>query len=170
MSAYILSQCLIAIAIVSDIISFQFKHKQKIVLCLCISGLLITCHFALLQQWTATALMSLATVRYFVSLFTHSKRVMALFLCLNTLVLFVTFSGLLSVLSFAGSSLQTIAAFCQNDLRLRQLMLVGTSIWLINNLVLGSPAAVLMEILFISSNLIAYYRYYGASRHTTQVN
>ncbi|MFT5789535.1 MAG: hypothetical protein ACI8SJ_001651 [Shewanella sp.] len=161
MSAFMLSQCLIAIAIVFDILSFQFKQKQKIVACLCISGVLITSHFALLEQWTATALMLLATIRYFVTIFSHSKRLMCFFLSLNTLVLAYTFSGILSLLSFVGSSVQTMAAFCQSDQRLRQLMLIGTSIWLINNALVGSPAAVLMELLFIGSNLIAYYRYYG---------
>lgn len=166
MSAYTLSQCFIVIAIVFDILSFQFKQKQKLVTCLAISGVLITSHFALLEQWTATILMSLATIRYFVTIFSHSKRVMSLFLYLNALVLILTFSGVLSLLSFAGSSLQTIAAFCRNDQQLRQLMLIGTSIWLINNAVLGSPAAVIMEILFITSNLIAYYRYYGFVIHS----
>ena len=170
MSDYTLSQCLIVIAIVFDILSFQFKQKQKIVACLSISGVLITSHFALLEQWTATILMLLATIRYFVTIFSHSKRIMSLFLCLNAFVLMLTFSGVLSLLSFVGSSLQTIAAFCQNDLRLRQLMLIGTSIWLINNTVLGSPAAVVMEILFISSNLIAYYRYYGFVIHSKSSN
>ncbi|QQX79410.1 YgjV family protein [Shewanella sp. KX20019] len=161
MSAFMLSQCLISIAIVFDILSFQFKQKQKIVACLCVSGVLISSHFALLEQWTATALMLLATMRYYVSIFSHSKRLMCIFLSLNTLVLAYTFSGVLSLLSFTGSSVQTMAAFCHSDLRLRQLMLIGTSIWLINNALLGSPAAVVMELLFISSNLIAYYRYYG---------
>lgn len=169
MSAYTLSQCLIVIAILFDILSFQFKQKQKIVICLAISGALITSHFTLLEQWTATILMFLATIRYFVTIFSQSKRIMSLFLCLNALVLVLTFSGVLSLLSFVGSSFQTIAAFCQNDLRLRQIMLIGTSIWLINNAVLGS-AAVVMEILFISSNLIAYYRYYGFVIHSKNSN
>ncbi len=40
-------------------------------------------------------------------------------------------------------------------------MIVGTLLWLIHNYLAGSPTAVLMELLFISSNLIGYYRYYG---------
>lgn len=40
-------------------------------------------------------------------------------------------------------------------------MLIGTSIWLLNNAMIGSPTAVLMELLFIGSNLLGYYRYYG---------
>jgi hypothetical protein len=39
-------------------------------------------------------------------------------------------------------------------------MLVGTMIWITHNYLAGSPGAVLMEALFISSNLVGYFRYY----------
>lgn len=161
MSPFALSQLLVAIAIVFDLISFQFKNKQNIVACLCVSALLISSHFYLLEQWTAAALMMLAAIRYFVTIFSHSKRVMLIFLCTGSLVSLLTFTGLLSFISFLASSIQTRAAFCQNDQHLRLVMIVGTSVWLLNNALVGSPAGVLMETLFIASNLLGYYRYYG---------
>lgn len=161
MSVFAISQGLIAVAIIFDLISFQFKQRQKIVACLCVSGILISGHFYLLEQWTAAMLMLLASVRYLVTIFSHSKPWMILFLAASLLVTLVTFSGFLSLISFAGSATQTCAAFCQSDRRLRQLMLIGTSIWLLNNALIGSPTAVLMELLFIGSNLLGYYRYYG---------
>ena len=39
-------------------------------------------------------------------------------------------------------------------------MLAGTTIWIVHNYLAGSPGAVLMEALFISSNLIGYFRFY----------
>ena len=39
-------------------------------------------------------------------------------------------------------------------------MLIGTGLWLIHNILAGTPMAVLMEILFITSNLVGYYRFY----------
>lgn len=161
MSAFAISQGLIAVAIIFDLISFQFKQKQKILACLCVSGILISSHFYLLEQWTASMLMLLASIRYLVSMFSHSKTWMILFLAACSFITLVTFSGLLSIISLAGSACQTCAAFCPNDQRLRQLMLLGTSIWLLNNAMIGSPTAVLMELLFIGSNLLGYYRYYG---------
>ncbi|MCL2908763.1 YgjV family protein [Shewanella aquimarina] len=161
MSVFFLSQCLIAIAIVTDILSFQFKHKRHIVLCLALSGILSSLHFALLSQWTAAGLMLVAAIRYLVTVFSHSRRLLWLFLSINSLIALLTFAGPLSLISFAGSCTQTIAAFCRSDQRLRQLMIVGTSIWLVNNYLAGSPTAVLMELLFIGSNLVGYYRFYG---------
>ena len=161
MSLFIWSQVLIAIAIVFDIASFQFKQRQKIVACLSVSGLLISAHFILLEQWTAAGLMMLASIRYFSSIFSTSKRLMSMFLFYALMITAATFSGLLSLLSFSGTVFQTTAAFCQSDQRLRQLMIVGTSLWLLHNYLAGSPTAVLMELIFIASNILGYYRYYG---------
>jgi hypothetical protein len=43
---------------------------------------------------------------------------------------------------------------------LRQLMFIGTCLWLIHNIIAGSPGAVIMEIIFLSSNMVGYFRYY----------
>ncbi len=72
----------------------------------------------------------------------------------------LSFNQWLDLLSLAGSLLQTRAAFCRNDKRLRELMFVGSGCWLLNNILLGSPMAVLMESVFIGSNLLGYYRFY----------
>lgn len=159
-NAFLLSQILVGIAIIFDLISFQFKERKKIVSCLFCAGILISLHFALLEQWTATTLMMIATVRYLSSIFSTRHWLMYFFVGLTSLATFFTFSGVASILSFLGSSFQTIAAFNANDKKLRQLMIVGTSFWLIHNIVVGSTGAVVMEILFISSNVLGYYRYY----------
>jgi hypothetical protein len=161
MSVFMISQLLIAIAICFDLMSFQFKQKRMIVTCLSVSVLLTSFHFALLAQWTAAALMLLAAVRYIVTIFSHSKRLMFLFLVANFVLTVVTFGGLTSLFSFAGGSIQTIASFSKSDQRLRQIMLVGISFWLVNHVLAGSPMAVMMELLFIGSNLVGYYRFYG---------
>lgn len=157
---FFLSQCLIGIAIIFDFFSFQFKERQKIVACLFVAGLLITAHFVLLAQWTATALMSIATLRYLSSIMTTSKKMMWFFSACSLVATAFTFVGLTSVVSCIGTLFQTRASFCESDKTLRQLMILGTSFWLVHNYLVGSPAAVLMEVLFISSNLIGYYRYY----------
>lgn len=151
---FFLSQCLIAIAIVFDFFSFQFKQREKIVACLFAAGLLITAHFVLLEQWTAVALMSIATLRYLSSIWTTSKVMMWFFSSCSVIATAFTFVGLTSLISCIGTLFQTRASFCDSDKTLRQLMLVGTSFWLIHNYLVGSPGAVLMEVLFISSNLI----------------
>ncbi|GAD76104.1 hypothetical protein VAZ01S_036_00480 [Vibrio azureus NBRC 104587] len=158
---FILSQVLVSVAILFDFASFQFKDRQKIVTCLFFSAALISSHFMLLEQWTAAALMSVASVRYLVSAFSTSPKLKYTFCTVSIVTSIVTFSGLVSVVSCLGTLFQTVAAFNKDDRLLRQLMIVGTSLWLLNNYLVGSPVAVIMEALFIASNLVGYYRYYG---------
>lgn len=160
MSAFLISQVLVAIAILFDLLSFQFKERKNIVSCLFVAGILISVHFVLLEQWTAAGLMAIATIRYFTSIFSTSKRLMLVFSVCSVAVTTLTYAGFTSLISCIGSLFQTTAAFCKDDQKLRQLMIIGTSFWLLHNYLVGSPTAVLMEVLFISSNLIGYFRYY----------
>lgn len=159
-SPFVISQTLVAVAICFDLLSFQFKERGRIIACLVISCTLISIHFAILGHWTATGLGLLATLRFLSSLVTTSKKVMVVFMAASAAITIFTFNGLLSILSGSGSLFGTAGTFCRDDRRLRQLMLIGTSLWLIHNILAGTPMAVLMEVLFITSNLVGYYRFY----------
>jgi hypothetical protein len=160
MSDFLLSQILIGIAICTDTLSFQFKERKKIVACLLISCTLISAHFMLLGHWTAACLGLIAAVRFTTSMFSTSKKLMSLFIIATVVISIFTYAGILTVLGCAGGIFGTIASFCKEDKMLRQLMLVGTSLWIVHNFLAGSPGAVLMEAIFISSNLVGYFRFY----------
>ena len=159
-STFVLSQILIGIAICSDILSFQLKERKKIVACLVVSATLISCHFLLLEHWTAALLGLLAIARFTSSIFTTSRKVMWVFLSSTFLLSAFSFQGLLSVLSCTATIFTTVAAFSKDDKLLRQLMMIGTSIWIIHNYLAGSPGAVVLELIFIISNFVGYFRYY----------
>lgn len=160
MSAFAISQILIGMAICTDILSFQFKERKHIVSCLLISCVLIATHFMLLGHWTAAGLGLIAAARFLSSLFTTSRKAMVLFIVVTLATSVLTFEGVLSILSCCGAMVGTIASFCKEDRWLRKLMFIGTSLWLIHNVLAGSPAAVIMEIIFISSNVVGYFRFY----------
>lgn len=160
LSYFFLSQFLIGIAICVDVISFQFKERTKILACLVVSTLLISTHFMLLGHWTAALLGILSVARYSSGMFTTSRRAMCLFLIIICAITVFSFQGLLSILGCIATSLTTIAAFREDDKRLRQLMLIATMIWITHNYLAGSPAAVIMETIFLVSNLVGYFRYY----------
>ena len=71
-----------------------------------------------------------------------------------------SYAGLLSILGCTGTLFSTAASFCKKDKLLRQLMLAGTAVWIVHNVLAGSPGAVLLETLFICSNLVGYFRFY----------
>jgi hypothetical protein len=160
MSSFTLSQILVGIAIISDLISFQFKEKNQIVSCLLVSCTMISLHFMLLGHWTAALLAILAAARFITCIFTSRTLYRTLFVMATVLISIFTYEGLLSVLCATGSIFGIYASFRKDDKSLRRLMAVGTSIWLIHNILAGSPGAVIMEILFLTSNLVGYLRYY----------
>jgi hypothetical protein len=114
----------------------------------------------LLGHWTAALLGLISVTRYLSGMFTTSNRIMWLFLIIIWVTAISSFEGLLSILGGVGTSFTTIAAFRNNDKRLRQLMFIGTMIWIIHNYLAGSPGAVLMETIFMVSNLVGYFRFY----------
>jgi len=160
MSNFLLSQILIGFAICFDLMSFQFKERKKIVLCFFCASVLIGVHFALLEQYTAAGVVLITAIRFLTSIFTTSKKMLSVFLVSYTVVTVVTYAGLLSLLTYGASMISSVASFCKDDKFLRQLMLISTIIWVVHNYLANSPAAVVMEILFICSNSIGYYRHY----------
>lgn len=160
MSLFVLSQVLVGIAICSDIISFQFKKRAHIVSCLLVSCVLISLHFMCLGHWTAACLGLVAAGRFAACIFSTSRAVMGLFICITVAVSALTYEGVLSILGGAGAIFGTTASFSKDDKLLRQLMFIGTVLWLIHNILAGSPGAVLMEVIFLCSNLVGYFRYY----------
>ena len=160
MSSFALSQVLAAVAIGFDLLSFQFRERRRIIICLAISCLFIATHFALLGHGTATGLALLAAVRLVAGYLTTSKRVMLFFVAATVAMTACTFHGLLSVFSGLGSVFGTVGSFCRSDRTLRLVMMGATSLWLVHNILAGTPMAVLMEALFLGSNLLGYYRFY----------
>lgn len=155
-----MSQVLVVFAIVFDLISFQFKSQRKIVCCLFVAAAFNSTHFYLLEQWTASGLMALGSLRYFISIFTTSKTMLIIFAVGSIIVSSVTYMGLISILACSGSLIKTAAAFCKDDKILRQLMIFGTVCWIVHNYIVGSPTGVVLEVLLLLSNFVGYYRYY----------
>lgn len=160
MSLFLLSQIFISIAICTDLLSFQFKNRKHIVSCLAVSCLLIAIHFILLGHWTAACLALVNATRFLTTVFSTARLFMWMYLSITVVVFLFTYEGYLSILSTTGALLGTVASFSKDDKKLREVMFVGTCFWLVHNFFAGSPGAVLMEAIFISSNIVGYYRYY----------
>jgi len=163
MDKFLLSQVLVGLAIGFDLVSFQMKSRQGILRCLVFAGCLIAAHFYLLERWTAAVLMTIAVVRYGVSYYLPGRGAGAIFVLISLAASALTFQGLLTLFSTLGSVFQTLGAFCREDRSLRLFMIAGTTIWLIHNILAHSPMAVVMEILFLGSNILGYVRFYKKS-------
>lgn len=161
---FLISQILVGIAFFFDLLSFQFKNRTKILICFCVSSTLLACHFALLSHWTACVVGIVSVIRFVVSYFTASKRVMLLIMALSILVSWVTYSGVLTVLACVGTLIYTYAVFNSDDKSLRIFMMLGTAYWIVHNIIAQSPSAVALDSFFLISNMVGYYRYYFRQR------
>lgn len=160
MTTFMVSQILVSIAIVFDLISFQFKNRKYILICFIISLILISLHFLLLEKYTAAILTAIGIFRFLTSYFTTSLKARNFFIVFSIFVSIFTFQGYLSIISCLATIFATFAAFHKRDEKLRELMIIGSLLWIVHNILALSPMAVIMEVLFLSSNLFAYYRFY----------
>ena len=164
--SFYLSQCLIGIAFCFDLASFQFREKRRVLVCLSAASLLIAAHFWLLGAATAALIAVIATVRFMVAIVSHARWLVALFLSLIGIAAVLSWAGAPTVLVTLASAFSTVGAFQSSDRRFRLLLMVSTLLMIAHNTLVFTPAGILLELFFLGSNLVGYYRHYrrGNSR------
>lgn len=158
MTAFIFSQGLAGLAFFLDLAAFHFTRRAVSLAVLALSTSLLAVHFWLLAQTGAAGLMALAACRYLTAILTTRPGWMWGFLIAAGLCSLLTWHSPLSTLPLAGSLLMTFAAFHRQAGSLRLITLCGSVCWLINNIVIGSPMAALMESAFMLSTLWSWRR------------
>ena len=156
--AFFASQVLAWIAIIADIFSFQFKERKKIIVFFMIAATCIAAHYFLLERYAATAVVTLGIIRFFVAY--HSTWVYwkYIFIALFAVMTYVFFKDWYDIFIFLAMSITTIGVFQKDDRPLRLLMMGGTSTTIIYNFLVFSPIGILLESIFLVSNIIGYNR------------
>ena len=112
--------------------------------------------------------MFIAAVRYFYCIYYKHTWAMCGFMAVSYLAVYFTWQDWFSVFALVATLIQTIASFQNRDLHLRLCMVVGTSFWITHNIFAGSPVAIIMESLFLSSNLLGLYRFYVGKKSLSE--
>lgn len=157
---FIISQILVFGAIIFDFLSFQFKERKKILFLLIISATLISAHYFFLGKIVAGLIVCVSVIRFITAYHSTDKRFIYLFILLNTIVLIFTFSQIYDLIIYIGLIFIIIGNFQKDDRKLRLIMMVGTFLVMVYNIVIFTPMGVIAEGLFLTSNLIGYYRHY----------
>jgi len=160
MSDTVLAQILAAFALILDVAAFQFRGRRLIIGCMLAASALLAAHFAVLGQDAAAMLVCVSVLRYCVSLVTTSR--VWMFACMAAAagaLLFDSFH-LVTTLALVGSVVVTYAVFQRSDYRMRVTMIFGVALWVVHNVLIWSPLAALIEFLFLSSNLVGFWRFY----------
>ena len=159
-TAFIVSQILVWIAIVTDFVSFQFKDRKKVLIWLTISSTLITIHYLLLGQINAFFLLTISTFSFLVSAFTHDKRVMYLFFLFYLLPVVLNYQEASDLFIFVWLYIILFAKFQKNDKYIRLWIMLWITFVIAYNIVIFTPMWVLLEVLFLGSNVIWFYKHY----------
>jgi len=157
---FLISQILAWIAIIADIFSFQFKERKKIIIFFMIAATCIAVHYFLLERYVAGGIVCLWIIRFFVAY--HSTWVYwkYIFITLFTCTTIVFYKDYYDILILIAMSLSTLASFRKDDHSLRLFMMWWTLITICYNFLIFSPIWVLLESIFLGSNLVGYWRHY----------
>jgi len=158
--SFFFSQILAGIAIVSDIFSFQFKERKKIIIFFIISASCIALHYLLLDRVLAASLLWVWIIRFFISYHSTWKYWKYIFIGIFTLSSLIFYKDIYDGVVYIAMVLITIWVFQKEDKTLRLFLMCGTSFVILYNFLIFSPVWVLLESIFLSSNLIGYYRHY----------
>lgn len=159
-SGFWLSQLFVIFGLSCDLLSFQFKERWKILLMLLFASIFWGIHFYLLGVMTASVIAFFSSIRFLVQIYSTDKRFLYFFLAVNIIILGILYAHWYDVLAFIGSSFFVVGGFQKSDKRLRWLLMLGNSFWIVHNVVIFTPVGIVAESLFLLSNIVGYWRFY----------
>jgi len=88
--------------------------RKKTFLCLVISASLISAHYFLLSKIAAGVIVCISVLRFITCYFSTNKKLMLLFISLNAVSLFFTYSEIYDLIIFIGITIFIIGNFQSN--------------------------------------------------------
>lgn len=163
----IVAQSVGFLGLIANVISFQFKDRSKLLLFSTLVCALMAVHFLLLGAYTGALLFTVAIFRALVfQHYSDDERPvwpMYLFLGLFLLAGALTWHGLVSLLPMISTIFVTIGLWQKDTQKTRKLVVIGPVLWTIHNLLVGSIAGVINEIISFVSILVGLWRHRAKS-------
>lgn len=160
LSAFLLSQVLVGIALVSNLVSFHFRKRATVLSLLTLSVALVSAHLFLLGETTAGLLTLYAVVYFLVSTRTTSQKIMWAFMAGGAIIFAYTYSSLLDWFVLVSTVLTLLSIFNPNQRRMREYQFAGTITRIVYYSIIFSPVGILLEVTLLISNVTSYYRFY----------
>ncbi len=160
MSTFLISQIIAVGALAAGVMTFQLKERVYIVSAFALMSSLLSLHFYVLGEYTASAIVAVSVVRFLVSAITKRQIFMYLFLAITMLVGWYTYVVWYNLIAIAAGLLGVIATFQTADKRLRVIMMSSSTTMAIHDIIVGTPVGLAVDLTVLTSGLIGYYRYY----------
>lgn len=155
-------------------LSYQCKHNQQLFRVQFVSYLCYTAHLLMLGAITGGISYVLNTVRSFClgsrNPFLRGKKMCAIICILQITALCLTWGGWWSILPVAANIAATIGGYTYNARKIRVVgMVINSPLWIVYNIIVGSWAGILDEIVTEASMILSIYRYGWKNLDTTEV-
>jgi hypothetical protein len=163
MSAFLISQLFAAATLVTGMAAFQFRKREHILRGWVVAALFAAAHFWFLEAYEACFLVLATATRLLVSSFTTDTRLMYLFLAIALGGFALTYQTPVSLLALAATLVGTVGSFQKSETVVRYTYMATEILWATHNIIVWTPVAIAMEVLFFISNLIGLLRHRKAS-------
>jgi hypothetical protein len=164
-----LAQLLGYVAFCLGVTAFWQSDDRRLKALVAALSLTYAAHFTLLGNPTAVASALISSVRAGLSIYTRSIWIAAAVVIANLIAGFAMVSHWQQVLPIAGAVLGTIAMFLLRGIAMRLVLLMGTCLWLTNNLLSGSIGGSALELIVGLTNATTIVRMLLASRRKAAV-
>ena len=154
-------------------LSYQCKHNKTLFRVQFVSYLCYTVHLLMLGATTGGISYILNTVRSFClgskNAFLKTKWMCSIICILQLITLLFTWNGWWSLLPVAANIASTIGGYTYNARKIRIAgMVINSPLWIIYDIIVGSWAGILDEIVSEASMMISIYRYGWKNLDTTE--
>ncbi|MBP9669721.1 MAG: YgjV family protein [Candidatus Pacebacteria bacterium] len=160
MSMFIVSQIIAVGALAAGVLTFQLKERVYIVGAFALMSSLLSLHFYVLGEYTASAIVAVSVVRFLVSAVTKRQVWMYVFLLITAAVGWYTYAHWYNMIAIAAGMLGVVATFQAADQRLRLIMMSSSTTMAIHDMIVGTPVGLTVDLTVLISGMIGYYRYY----------
>ena len=154
-------------------LSYQCKSNKNLFRVQFVSYLCYTVHLLMLGATTGGISYILNTVRSFClgskNAFLKTKWMCSIICILQLITLLFTWNGWWSLLPVAANIASTIGGYTYNARKIRIAgMVINSPLWIIYDIIVGSWAGILHEIVSEASMMISIYRYGWKNLDTTE--
>jgi hypothetical protein len=165
---FIFAQIVGGVALLLGVLTFQARRYQTMMTIQIVAAGLMILHFVMLDALTGAALSFASLIRSICFRKFVSKKLRHRKHYIWTLVIIqaigiglasITWEGWLSLLPLTGWMTTTLAFWQRNEQHVRSLNLAGSPPWLVYDLINGSVAGVVNELLQSSSSIIGLWRF-----------
>ncbi len=160
------AQCVGYLAFVLGVSSFLQTDDRRFKLFMTGECLAYIAHFALLGNPTAVASSIVSTIRSALAIHTQSPWVAAAVVVANVSIGVMVAERISDWLPLLASISGTLALFLLKGIPMRMLMLLGTTFWIANNIIVGSIGGTALEVVVATVNVYTMIRMWQRARVT----